>query len=111
MRVPQAMQAYCMTREDLDYVLDVTKFKTQAHWNDDPMKNVPTNLKSAFTRCARARALLYASVPARAQSTSGEASSIPQACLHPVRPVLPPPETSVPARTQSTSGEAASFSQ
>lgn len=46
------MHDYCMARDDLDYVLDVTKFKTRGNWNDDPLKGVPTALKSAFTRCA-----------------------------------------------------------
>ena len=44
------MHAYCMSRDDLDFVLDVTKFKTRGAWNEDPMKGVPTALKSAFTR-------------------------------------------------------------
>mmetsp|Transcript_687 Transcript_687/g.1994 ORF Transcript_687/g.1994 Transcript_687/m.1994 type:complete len:1093 (+) Transcript_687:367-3645(+) len=48
--VIQDMHEYCMSRDDLDFVLDVTKFKTQGTWNEDPMKNVPTALKSAFTR-------------------------------------------------------------
>jgi hypothetical protein len=46
------MHDYCMARDDLDYLLDVTKFKTKGAWNDDPLKGVPTALKSAFTRCA-----------------------------------------------------------
>lgn len=48
----QTMHDYCMARDDLDYLLDVTKFKTKGAWNDDPLKGVPTALKSAFTRCA-----------------------------------------------------------
>ncbi len=48
------MHEYCMARDDLDYVLDVTKFKTRGNWNEDPLKSVPTALKSAFTRCAAA---------------------------------------------------------
>ena len=47
----QTMHDYCMARDDLDYLLDVTKFKTKGAWNDDPLKGVPTALKSAFTRC------------------------------------------------------------
>jgi Replication factor RFC1 C terminal domain len=46
----QTMHDYCMARDDLDYLLDVTKFKTKGAWNDDPLKGVPTALKSAFTR-------------------------------------------------------------
>lgn len=48
--VIQDMHDYCMARDDLDYVLDVTKFKTKGSWNEDPLKSVPTALKSAFTR-------------------------------------------------------------
>ena len=44
------MHAYCIARDDLDYVLDVTKWKTKAPWGEDPMKGVPTQVKSAFTR-------------------------------------------------------------
>eukprot|EP00798_Chlamydomonas_sp_ICE-L_P025082 gene25082-biopygen19531 len=44
------MQDYCVSREMFDYVIDVTKFKTKADWGEDPMKDVPTKIKSAFTR-------------------------------------------------------------
>eukprot|EP00798_Chlamydomonas_sp_ICE-L_P004739 gene4739-biopygen15023 len=44
------MQDYCVSREMFDYVIDVTKFKTKADWGEDPMKDVPTKMKSAFTR-------------------------------------------------------------
>lgn len=44
------MQTYCINREQFDYVLDVTKFKSKAGWAEDPMKEVPTKVKSAFTR-------------------------------------------------------------
>ncbi|KAL3132947.1 hypothetical protein ABBQ38_006860 [Trebouxia sp. C0009 RCD-2024] len=44
------MHAYCIARDDLDYVLDVTKWKTKSSWGEDPMKAVPTQVKSAFTR-------------------------------------------------------------
>lgn len=30
--------------------MDITKFKTQASWGKDPMKDVETKVKSAFTR-------------------------------------------------------------
>ena len=46
------MHEYCMSRDDLDTLLGVTSFKTKGAWNEDPMKGVPTALKSAFTRCA-----------------------------------------------------------
>ena len=44
------MHAYCIARDDLDYVLDVTKWKTKSSWGEDPMKGVPTQVKSSFTR-------------------------------------------------------------
>ena len=46
----QLMQDYCISREQFDYVLSVTSFKTKGHWGEDPMKEVPTKVKSAFTR-------------------------------------------------------------
>ena len=48
--VMDQMHAYCIARDDLDYVLDVTKWKTKSSWGEDPMKAVPTQVKSAFTR-------------------------------------------------------------
>lgn len=44
------MSDYCISREQVDAVLDMTKFKTQAPWGADPMKDVATKVKSAFTR-------------------------------------------------------------
>ncbi|KAL6746133.1 hypothetical protein V8C86DRAFT_3150089 [Haematococcus lacustris] len=44
------MQAYCISREQLDYVVDVTRFKTRAGWGEDPLTGVPGTLKAAFTR-------------------------------------------------------------
>ena len=41
-----------MAKDDLDYVIDVTKFKTKAAWGADPYKDVPTQVKSTFTRHA-----------------------------------------------------------
>lgn len=38
--------------EQLDFILDVTSFKSKAAWAEDPYKEVPTKVKSAFTRCA-----------------------------------------------------------
>ena len=43
-------QEYCLARDDLEFVTDVTKFKTKAPWGNDPFKDVPTQVKSAFTR-------------------------------------------------------------
>ena len=48
--VIEQMHAYCIARDDLDYVLDVTKWKTKSSWGEDPMKGVPTQVKAAFTR-------------------------------------------------------------
>lgn len=47
---PCLLQSYCINREQFDFVLDVTKFKTNAGWAEDPMKDVDTKTKSAFTR-------------------------------------------------------------
>lgn len=52
--VVTSMQEYCINREDLDFLIDVTKFKTKADWNEDPMKDIPPGVKSSFTRCAPA---------------------------------------------------------
>ena len=50
--VVTSMQEYCINREDLDFLIDVTKFKTKADWNEDPMKDIPPGVKSSFTRYA-----------------------------------------------------------
>lgn len=52
--VVDAMHAYCLARDDLDFVLDVTKFKTAKEWGADPYKDVPAVVKSAFTRAFNA---------------------------------------------------------
>ena len=44
------MHGYCLARDDVDFLLDVTKFKTKQDWGEDPMKEVDTQTKSAFTR-------------------------------------------------------------
>jgi hypothetical protein len=44
------VQAYCINREQFDFILDVTKFKSKAEWAEDPMKDIDTKTKSAFTR-------------------------------------------------------------
>ncbi|GAX74453.1 hypothetical protein CEUSTIGMA_g1902.t1 [Chlamydomonas eustigma] len=46
----ELMDSYCISREQFDYVVDVTSFKTKATWGEDPMKDVETKVKSAFTR-------------------------------------------------------------
>jgi replication factor C subunit 1 len=48
--VLELMNCYCISREQIDYVVDVTSFKTKATWGEDPMKEVETKVKSAFTR-------------------------------------------------------------
>jgi len=55
--VIEQMHAYCIARDDLDYVLDVTKWKTKSSWGEDPMRGVPTQVKSAFTRYVHCTAL------------------------------------------------------
>ena len=44
------MHGYCLARDDVDFLLDVTKFKTKQDWAEDPMKEVDTQTKAAFTR-------------------------------------------------------------
>lgn len=44
------LQEYCINRDQFDFILDVTKFKTKAGWGEDPLKDVPAKLKAAFTR-------------------------------------------------------------
>ena len=44
------MHGYCLARDDVDFLLDVTKFKTKQDWGEDPMKEVDTQTKAAFTR-------------------------------------------------------------
>ena len=46
------MQEYCINRDDLDFLIDVTKFKTKGSWNEDPMQGIPPAVKSSFTRLA-----------------------------------------------------------
>ncbi|KAK9914951.1 hypothetical protein WJX75_002807 [Coccomyxa subellipsoidea] len=41
---------YCLSREELDFVMSVTHFKSKAEWSEDLMKGVETKVKSAFTR-------------------------------------------------------------
>jgi hypothetical protein len=43
-------QEYCISREDVDFVMSVTHFKSKGEWSEDPMKGVETKVKSAFTR-------------------------------------------------------------
>jgi replication factor C subunit 1 len=45
-----SLQSYCINREQFDFVLDVTKFKSKGEWAEDPMKEIDTKTKSAFTR-------------------------------------------------------------
>ena len=44
------LQEYCIAKDHFEFVLDVTKFKTQAAWGQDPFKPVAATVKSAFTR-------------------------------------------------------------
>ncbi|GFR43759.1 hypothetical protein Agub_g4871 [Astrephomene gubernaculifera] len=52
--VVELMHEYCIDREQLDYILDVTSFKSKAAWAEDPYKEVPTKVKAAFTRSLNA---------------------------------------------------------
>ena len=44
------MNDYAFKRDDLDALIDLTKFKTKAPWAEDRYKAVPTAVKTAFTR-------------------------------------------------------------
>jgi len=48
--VLRTMNDYCLARDDVDFIIDVTKFKTKDSWGEDPYKAVETATKSAFTR-------------------------------------------------------------
>ncbi|EFJ40860.1 DNA replication factor C complex subunit 1 [Volvox carteri f. nagariensis] len=48
--VVELMHGYCIDREQFDFILDVTSFKSKAAWAEDMFKDVPTKVKSAFTR-------------------------------------------------------------
>ncbi|GAB4817566.1 hypothetical protein N2152v2_004612 [Parachlorella kessleri] len=44
------MRDYCIAREDIDFITDVTKWRGQGAWKEDPFKPIETQVKSAFTR-------------------------------------------------------------
>lgn len=46
---------YCLAREDLEFMADVTKWKSGGAWARDPMKPLETQVKSAFTRAFNAQ--------------------------------------------------------
>ncbi|GLI64437.1 hypothetical protein VaNZ11_007707 [Volvox africanus] len=48
--IVELMHGYCIDREQFDFILDVTSFKSKATWAEDTFKEVPTKVKSAFTR-------------------------------------------------------------
>lgn len=49
------MNEYCMRREDLDSIMEITKFKTKAAWGEDSYKAIEASVKSAFTRAYNQR--------------------------------------------------------
>ncbi|KAL6776732.1 RFC1 [Auxenochlorella protothecoides x Auxenochlorella symbiontica] len=51
------MADYSLAREDIDFITDVTKWKTKGTWGEDPMKPIETQVKSAFTRAFNAQHL------------------------------------------------------
>ena len=88
-------QEYCLNKDDLEFVLDVTKFKTKAPWGQDPYKDVPTQVKSAFTRRAPLGTVLCWALHGPLHShckrhawLSVRLSSGPQAALVSMCPVL-----------------------
>ena len=44
------VQDYCLNKDDHQFILEVTQFKSTAPAFVDPYKAVPTTTKSAFTR-------------------------------------------------------------
>lgn len=45
-------QDYCVSREQLDFVLAITSFKTLGAWSIDPLQGVAPAVKAALTRFA-----------------------------------------------------------
>jgi hypothetical protein len=46
----RCLQDYCINREQWDFVLDITKFKSKAPWAAEPTEGLESKVKSAFTR-------------------------------------------------------------
>ncbi|KAF6248320.1 hypothetical protein COO60DRAFT_1100210 [Scenedesmus sp. NREL 46B-D3] len=44
------LQDYCINREQWDFVLDITKFKSKAPWAAEPTEGLESKVKSTFTR-------------------------------------------------------------
>jgi replication factor C subunit 1 len=44
------LQDYCINRDQWDFVLDITKFKSKAPWAAEPTEGLESKVKSAFTR-------------------------------------------------------------
>ena len=61
-----AMAEYQLTKDDFDFLLSVTKFRTRAEWGQDPYKGVPAAKKAAFTR-----ALTSGAAPTRWNKDAG----------------------------------------
>ena len=61
-----SMAEYQLTKDDFDFLLSVTKFKTRAEWGADPYKGVPAAKKAAFTR-----ALTSGAAPTRWNKDAG----------------------------------------
>ncbi len=55
--VPCVPQEYCLNKEQLEFVLDVTSFKTPNAWGGDPLLGVPPPVKASLTRYGRYRAV------------------------------------------------------
>lgn len=66
-----AMAEYQLTKDDFDFLLSVTKFRTRAEWGADPYKGVPAAKKAAFTR-----ALTAGAAPTRWNKDAGGFSRI-----------------------------------
>ena len=66
-----SMAEYQLTKDDFDFLLSVTKFRTRAEWGADPYKGVPAAKKAAFTR-----ALTSGAAPTRWNKDAGGFSRI-----------------------------------
>jgi len=66
-----SMAEYQLTKDDFDFLLSVTKFRTRAEWDADAYKGVPAAKKAALTRAITAGA-----VPTRWNKDAGGFSRI-----------------------------------
>ena len=109
-----------MNKDDYTYIQDVTHFKSREDWNKDEYKEVPTAVKTAFTRCAVHRKQRAQLPTPGSQERSPEAPMLEklprsppstQACLwsNPVLDKLPRSPTSTQACLRSKADHCSRF--